>query len=83
MQLWNQRVETDYETIGKTYLGNDIWRFKAGNPNDGHVLLDSERNGIEDKGSEILYLMAKWLLKSGDSSAEDTLTKIMCYLYRY
>lgn len=56
MQLWNQCVEADYETIGKTYLGNDIWMFKAGNPNGGHVLLDSEMHGNENKGSEILYL---------------------------
>jgi hypothetical protein len=63
-----------YEVIGKTYLDRDIWMFKFGNPNGGVVLWDGELHGNEDNGGEILYLMAKWLVESGDPKAQRILS---------
>jgi hypothetical protein len=75
MNLWDSSSNTIYESVGKTYLGNDIWMFKAGNSQGGRLLLDGEMHGNEDKGSEILYFMAEWLLTSGDPRAQEILRR--------
>ena len=71
--LWDSHPGTDYESVGKTYEGRDIWLFKAGNPRGGRVLWDAEMHGGEDSGGEILYMIAEWLLESGDSTAKKIL----------
>ena len=68
-ELWDGHPNGNYESVGKTYNGKDIWLFSIGNPAGGRVLWDGEMHGGEDKGSEILFLMAKWLLESEDSRA--------------
>ncbi|HJX23548.1 MAG TPA: M14 family metallopeptidase [Candidatus Bathyarchaeia archaeon] len=68
--LWDAHPNTEYLSAGKTYGGADIWLFTAGNPGGGRVLWDAEMHGNEDKGSEILFLMAQWLLESEDLRAK-------------
>ena len=68
-ELWDSHSGGEYTSVGKTYDGMDIWLFSAGNPAGDSVLWDAEMHGGEDKGCEILFLMAKWLLESGDSRA--------------
>ena len=68
-ELWDAHSNADYICIGKTYDGNDIWLFMAGNTSGGRILWDGEMHGNEDKGSELLFLMAAWLLESGDPEA--------------
>jgi hypothetical protein len=67
--LWSAHSNTTYTSVGKTYNGMDIWLFSAGNLTGKKVLWDGELHGNEDKGSEILYLIAKWLLESNDTRA--------------
>lgn len=62
-------VNAEYTSVGKTYSGTDIWLFTVGNPAGGRVLWDGELHGNEDKGSEILFLIAQWLLESNDTRA--------------
>lgn len=64
---------TSYESVGKTYEGREILMFRIGNPEGGKVLWDGQMHGSEDKGSETIYLIAKWLLESGDSRASQIL----------
>jgi len=64
-----------YESIGKTVLNEDILMFRIGNPAGGVVLFDGAIHGWESQGSELLYLYAQWLLTSGDSLANDILTR--------
>lgn len=68
-ELWDTHPKANYTSIGKTYAGNDIWLFTAGNSTGGRILWDGEMHGNEDKGSEILFLIAEWLLESGDPEA--------------
>jgi len=68
--LWDAHPNTTYISVGKTYAGNDIWMFMAGNSSGGTILLDGEMHGNEDKGSELLFLMAEWLLESEDPQAK-------------
>ena len=72
-ELWDTHPNTEYTSVGKTYSGQDIWLFSVGSTAGGLVLWDGEMHGGEDKGSEILYLMAKWLLESGDQRAAEIL----------
>jgi hypothetical protein len=67
--LWDSHTNTTYTSVGKTYNGTDILLFTAGNVSAKKVLWDGELHGNEDKGSEILFLVAEWLLKSGDPEA--------------
>jgi murein tripeptide amidase MpaA len=70
--LWENHANhanTEYFPVGKTYNGTDILMFTAGNPYGGRILWDGELHGNEDKGSELLYLMAQWLLESNDPQA--------------
>ena len=62
-----------YETIGKTFQGNDIWLFKIGNPSGGKIILDSSLHGWEDMGAELTYLWLQWLLESDDTKANQIL----------
>ena len=64
-----------YESLGKTYEGKDIWVFKIGDPNGGRVMWDGCLHGWEDQGSEIEYLITKWLLESGDETAKRILER--------
>jgi hypothetical protein len=73
IDLWNAHPNTMYSSVGKTYNGKDIWLFTAGNVSGQRVLWDGELHGNEDKGSEILYLLAEWLLESNKPQA----TKIL------
>ena len=68
-ELWDAHLNTEYASVGKTYNGQDIWLFTAGNIIHPSVLWDGELHGNEDKGSELLFLMAKWLLESNDTRA--------------
>jgi hypothetical protein len=71
--LWDTYVNATYTSIGKTANGKDIWLFTAGNPDGKEILWDGELHGNEDKGSEILYLIAQWLLESNDPIAKQIL----------
>jgi hypothetical protein len=62
-----------YASIGKSTLGNTIWIFRIGNTNGPRILWDAQMHGTEDLGSEVEYLMAKWLLESGSSTARQIL----------
>lgn len=73
--LWDTTQGTEYHSIGKTVKGNEILAFKAGNPLGGILVLDGEMHGNEDKGSEVLYLLACWLLKSGEPRAQEIMTR--------
>ena len=64
-----------YESVGKTSLGNDMIMFKIGNPRGGRVLLDGGMHGSETIGGELLYLYAKWLLTSSDTTAKTILSR--------
>ncbi|TRZ53366.1 MAG: hypothetical protein D4S01_01520 [Dehalococcoidia bacterium] len=68
-KLWDAHPNVNYTSVGKSYAGNDIWLFMAGNSSGGTILWDGEMHGNEDKGSEVLFLMAEWLLESGDPEA--------------
>jgi len=72
-KLWDSHANTEYFSVGKSYDGSDILLFVAGNQAGGRVLWDSEIHGNEDKGSEILFLLAKWLLESNTSQANKIL----------
>ena len=73
--LWDSHPNTHYESVGKTYEDRDIWIFTAGNPNGGKVLWDGEIHGGEDSGSEIMYMIASWLLESGEPEAKQILER--------
>jgi len=66
-----------YEPIGKTTEGRDIVLFKIGNPNGGKILWDGAMHGWEDAGSEIEYLIAKWLLENGTTGIDPTAKRII------
>lgn len=68
-ELGNAYSNTEYKSEGKIYTGQDIWLFKAGNFTGPRVFWDGELHGIEDKGSELLFLIAEWLLESNDPEA--------------
>lgn len=71
--LWDRNTNLGYTSIGKTYEGNDIWLFSVGNSSAPKILLDAEMHGTEDKGGEILFLLAEWLLESHDPVAQNIL----------
>ena len=71
--LWDSHANTEYFSVGKSYDKHDILLFAVGNQTGGRVLWDSEIHGNEDKGSEILFLLAKWLLESNTSQAKKIL----------
>ena len=74
-ELWHTTSNTEYKSIGKTYNGWDIWLFTAGNQSNPRILWDGELHGSEDKGSELLFLIAKWLLESNNTQANTILEK--------
>ncbi len=63
----------NYEVVGKSILGNDIYLFKVGNPSGGKVMFDGETHGNEDGGTELEYRFVQWLLESGDPQARHIL----------
>lgn len=67
--LCNSHSVASYGSIGKRLDGSDIWLYKIGNPNGGTIFWDGALHGVEDYSSEIVYLMALWLLESGDTRA--------------
>lgn len=71
--------QTDYWSIGKTVYGNEIWMFFFGNSNGRRILLEAQVHGSEDLGSEMLYLMAKWLF-TDDSDAQYIRSNCAVYL---
>jgi hypothetical protein len=54
--------KADYVSAGHTFLGDDMWLFRVGNPEGGVVFWDACQHGWEDLGSEVIFLIAKWLL---------------------
>lgn len=71
MNLYNQYPGiAHYESVGKTYNGNNIWLFAIGNPNGGRILWDGDLHGWEDIGTIMEYYFAQWLLTSGDPEAQ-------------
>ena len=64
-----------YESIGKTVQGQNIWMFKIGTPSGGKVMYDGQCHGTEDSGTEVLYTFCKWLLESGDTTAQRILQR--------
>jgi hypothetical protein len=71
--LWDTHANTSYTSIGKTAKDSDIWLFTTGNPDGEEILWDGELHGNEDKGSELLFLIAQWLLESNDPLANQIL----------
>jgi hypothetical protein len=65
--------ESNYESIGKSIQGRDIWLFKFGNPKGGRVMWDGSGHGPEDAGTEAEYLFAKWTLESNEPEAKKVL----------
>ena len=72
-ELWSSHPGTEYFSVGKYYDGSEMLMFVAGNRTGGRVLWDAEMHGNEDKGGEILFLLAQWLLESNDSVARSIL----------
>jgi hypothetical protein len=68
-ELWSNHANTEYFSIGKYYDGTEMLMFVAGNQSGGRVLWDGEMHGNEDKGGELLFLLAQWLLESNDPQA--------------
>lgn len=65
--------QADYLSIGKSYLGNDIWMFRIGNPNGGIICWTAAMHGWEDMGTEVMYLYAKWLLETNSTETNNIL----------
>jgi len=61
--------------IGTTTEGNDITMFELGNPDGGRVLWDGCLHGWEDLGSEVMYLIARWLLEGQEALADTILAR--------
>jgi hypothetical protein len=72
-ELWSSHSNTEYFSVGKYYDRSEMLMFVAGNQTGGRVLWDAEMHGNEDKGGEILFLLAQWLLESNDSAARSIL----------
>ncbi len=66
----NHRDVADYVSVGKSTQGKEIWMFRIGNKYSNVILWDAQIHGGEDMGSEIEFLMAKWLLESGETAAK-------------
>lgn len=64
-----------YRSVGKSYEGRDIWMFEIGNSEGGRILWDGSLHGDEEQGYEIIYLIAAWLLESGEPAAERILER--------
>ena len=64
-----------YDAIGETWENKEILIFKIGNPEGGRVMWISAVHGWEDLGSEVQYLIAEWLLTSGDPEAQRILSR--------
>lgn len=65
----DHRDVASYASLGKTENGKDIWIFRIGNPNGKAIMWDAQLHGGEDMGSQIMFLMAKWLLESNEKTA--------------
>jgi hypothetical protein len=73
-ELWSSHPNfTEAFPVGKYYDGTEMLMFVAGNQTGGRVLWDAEMHGNEDKGGELLFLLAQWLLESNDSVARSIL----------
>lgn len=68
-----------YQSIGKTFLGNDLWVFRIGK-STAKILLDATIHGHEMPSSHTLYFLANWLLESGDSDAQNVLNRLQVLL---
>lgn len=66
-------AQANYISVGKTINNRDIWLYRIGNPNGGCVLWDGCTHGWEDIGAEVQYLIANWLLTSGEQKAQELL----------
>ena len=71
--LWSSYPNTEYFPVGNYYNGEEMLMFAAGNITGGKVLWDAEMHGNEDKGAEILYLIAQWLLETNSSQTQKIL----------
>jgi len=72
-ELWSSHSNTEYFPVGTYYDGAEMLMFTAGNKTGGRVLWDAEMHGNEDKGGEILYLIAQWLLETNNSRTQKIL----------
>jgi nitrous oxidase accessory protein len=68
-------AHASYVSVGTTYERQDIWLFRIGNPDGGRVLWDGALHGWEDMGSEVIYLLAEWLLTSNEDTAKEILER--------
>ena len=60
-----------YFSVGKSVQGRDIWAFGVGNASSPSILWDGQMHGSEDIGSELEYMMADWLLSSGQAKLKN------------
>jgi hypothetical protein len=59
-------IKCDYRSLGKDSCGNDIWLFTIGTDRVGNrILWDGALHGNEDYGTEVIYMLAQWLLQGG------------------
>ncbi len=72
-ELWSNHSNAEYFPVGNYCDGAEILMFAAGNKTGGRVLWDAEMHGNEDKGGEILYLIAQWLLDPNNSQTQKIL----------
>jgi hypothetical protein len=79
--LCNNHIHwASYENIGKTVNGQNIYVFKIGTLSATRIMYDGEVHATEDSGTEVMYTFAKWLLESGDASAQHIL-QMTCHLF--
>jgi len=62
-----------YEVIGQSVLGKDLYLFRIGNENANSIFFMGSIHGNEHSGAELLYYFANWLVKSNDPVASDLL----------
>lgn len=66
--------------IGHTVNGNTLHLYRVGNPQGGKIFIDGEIHGQSFVSSELLYLLLKWLLESGEADATRILQR-NCILF--
>lgn len=72
--------KTVYWAEGTSSKGRKIWCFAIGNPNAPKVLFDGSLHGWEDYGTEVFLVYARWLLESGNTTAQWILNNVQTLL---